>query len=82
MRNTSKNRLIATNVLLKFEDGSVSFSIPLGATFADISEYSEKIAMWHRGEPLSIDVRFQARRDNGRRRARAHSLISFPISPF
>ena len=81
MRNTSKNKLIATNVLLKFEDGSVSFTIPLGATFADISENSEKIAMWHRGEPLSIDVRFQARRDNGRRRARAHSLISFPISP-
>ena len=82
MRNTSKNRLIATNVLLKFEDCSVSFTIPLGATFADISENSEKIAMWHGGRPLSIDVRFQAQRDKGRRRARAHSLISFPISRF
>jgi hypothetical protein len=47
MRNISKERFVATNVLMKFEDGSVSFCIPEGATLADISENLDKVGKWH-----------------------------------
>ncbi len=44
MRNISKESFVATNVVMAFEDGSVSFCIPQGATFADISDNLDKLA--------------------------------------
>ena len=38
MRNILKDSFVATNVLMKFEDGSESFCIPEGGTLADVSE--------------------------------------------
>ncbi len=80
MRNTSKERLIATSVLIAFEDGSVSFHIPRGATLADVSENLEKIGKEHKGQPLSINVRFRTPKGNGQGRASAHSLKSSSMS--
>ncbi len=80
MRNTSKERLIATSVLIAFEDGAVSFRIPLGATLADISENLDKIGKAHKGQPLSIDVRFRTPKDSGRSRAAARPLKSSSMS--
>ena len=79
MRNTSKERFIATSVLIAFEDGSVSFRIPRGATLADVSENLDKIGKEHKGQPLSIDVRFRTPKDSSRGRA-AHPLISSSMS--
>ena len=76
MRNTSKERLIATSVLIAFEDGSVSFRIPRGATLADVSENLDKIGKEHKGQPLSIDVRFRTPKDPGRGLAGAHPIRS------
>jgi hypothetical protein len=73
MRNISKQRLIATNVLIRFEDGSESFPVRRGATLADISENLDRIGGWHEGQPISIEVRFKAPEDNGRRSARSFS---------
>jgi hypothetical protein len=69
MRNISSERFMAANVLVKFEDGPVSFSIPHAATLADISEYLDSIGKWHTGKPLSIDVRFKALKENRSGRA-------------
>jgi hypothetical protein len=79
MRDIANEGFIATNVLIEFEDGSVSLRVPPGATLADISDNLDKLAMWHRGEPLSIDVRFKSPNDDSSGRARAHPLISSPI---
>jgi len=76
MRNTSKERFIATSVLIAFEDGSVSFRIPRGATLADVSENLDKIGKDHKGQPLSIDVRFRTPKDPRRGVADAHPLKS------
>jgi hypothetical protein len=79
MRNISKGRFVATNVLMKFEDGSVSFCIPEGATLADISENLDKVGKWH-SKLLSIDVRFKAPNDSGFGCGANHPLISSSIS--
>jgi hypothetical protein len=76
MRNTSKESFIATSVLIAFEDGSVYFRIPRGATLADVSENLDKIGKEHKGQPLSIDVRFRTPKDPGRGQAAAHPLKS------
>ena len=76
MRNTSKERFIATSVLVAFEDGSVSLRIARGATLADVSENLDKIGKEHKGQPLSIDVRFRTPKGNDRGRANAHPLKS------
>jgi hypothetical protein len=76
MRNTSKERLIATSVLIAFEDGSVFFGIPYGATLANVSENLDKIGKEHKGQPLSIDVRFRTPKDPGRGLADAYPLKS------
>lgn len=76
MRNTSKERLIATSVLIAFEDGAVSFRIPRGATLADVSENLDKIGKEHKGQPLSIDVRFRTPKDPSCGLADAHPLKS------
>ena len=60
MRNISKERFVATKVRMAFDDGSVSFCIPRGKTFADISENLEKVGRWPKGKIVSIDVRFKA----------------------
>ncbi len=78
MRNISKERLIATSVLIAFEDGPVSVLIPLGATLADISENLDKVGKEHKGRPLSIDVRFGPPQDSGR--AAAHPPKSSSMS--
>ena len=78
MRNTSKERLIATSVLIAFEDGSVSLRIPRGATFADVSENLDKVGKEHKGQPLSIDVRFRAPQDPGRAAAPPLKASSMP----
>jgi hypothetical protein len=65
MGNISQERFIPINVLIEFEDGSVSFRVPWGATFADISENLDRIGMWHQGQPISIDMRFKAPEENG-----------------
>jgi hypothetical protein len=80
MRNTSKERFIAANVLVAFEDGSVSFRIPRGATLADVSESLDVIGKDHKGQPLSIDVRFRTLRDSGRSCAAARPLKSSSMS--
>jgi hypothetical protein len=80
MRNVSKEHFTATNVLIQFGDSSVSFHIRDGESFADISETLDKISKWHRGQPLSIDVRFKAPNSGGRGRALVCPLISLPIS--
>ena len=73
MRRISKESFIATNVQIAFEDGPVSFEVSRGATLADISENLDKIGKWHRGRPLSIDVRFKALEET--RADRVHPLI-------
>ena len=65
MRHTSKERLIATSVLIAFEDGSVSLRIARGATLADVSENLDRIGEEHKGQPLSIEVRFRSPKDRG-----------------
>ena len=60
MRNISSDRFIATNVMIRFEDGSESFYVPPGSTVADISENLDKISKRRGGRPLSIDIRFKA----------------------
>ena len=80
MRNISKERFVATNVLLAFEDGSVCFCIPQGATLADISENLDKIGKWHTGKLVSIDVRFKAPDEIGSSRFRDHALMSSSVS--
>ncbi|MGA7328182.1 MAG: hypothetical protein WBX25_27760 [Rhodomicrobium sp.] len=57
MSNISNERLIATRVLVKFEDGPVSFRVPSGATLADVSEKFDKISRWHKGQALAIELR-------------------------
>ena len=79
MRNISKERFIATDVMMEFEDGPVSFLIQRGATLADISENLDQIGKWHTGQPLSINVHFKAANDSGCDRD-SHSMISSPIS--
>ena len=74
MRNTSRERFIATSVLVAFEDGSVYFRIPRGATLADVLENRDKIGKKHRGRPLSIDVRFRTPKASGRGRVVGHPL--------
>ncbi len=74
MRNTSKERFIATSVLIAFEDGPVSFRIPHGATLADVLENLDKIGKAHKGQPLSIEVRFRTPK------AAAHPLKSSSMS--
>ncbi len=78
MRTNSNERLVATKVLVKFEDGPVFFRIPFGATLADVSEKFGKIGRWHKGRALSIDVRFGTAFDRPRLSAQvlASSLIS------
>jgi hypothetical protein len=80
MRKRSNEGFIPTNVLIEFEDGPVSFRVSREATLADISENLDKIARWHRGEPISINVRFKAPNHDDSGRDRGHSLISSPIS--
>ncbi len=80
MRNIAKERFIATNVLMAFEDGSESFCIPRGATLADISENLDEIGKWHKGKLLSIDVRFKAPRIDGFSPLRSHPSISSSVS--
>jgi len=74
MRNSAKERFIATKVLIQFEDGPVSLRIARGATLGDVSEKLHNISRWHRGGALSIDVRFGAA--NGSGRSSAHPLVS------
>ncbi len=58
MRNISNERFVAANVMIEFEDGPVSFRISSGAPLELVSEKVGKIGRWHRGGPLSIEVRF------------------------
>ncbi len=76
MRNTSNEGFVATKVLIQFEDGPLSLSIPRGATLGDVSEKLHNICKWHRGGALSIDVRFGAA--NARGRAATRSPFSIP----
>ncbi len=80
MRNISKERFVATNVRMEFEDGSVCFYVSQGATFADISENLDKIGKWHTGKLLAIDVRFKAPGESGFGRFPGHPLISSSVS--
>ena len=64
---------------MKFEDGSVSFCIPEGATLADISENFDKVGKWH-SKLLSIDVRFKAPDESGFGRFPDRPLISSSVS--
>ena len=80
VRNISKEHFVATNVLMAFEDGSVSFCIPEGATLADISESLDKVGKWHTGKLVSIDVRFKAPGESGFGCGPDHPLISSSVS--
>ena len=79
MRNTSRDRFIATSVIVAFEDGSMYFRIPRGATLADVSENLDTIGKEHKGQPLSIEVRFRTPKGSSRGRA-AHPLVSSSMS--
>jgi hypothetical protein len=79
MRNISKESFVATNVMMAFEDGSLSFCIPQGATLADIAENLDKVSKWH-SKLLSVDVRFNAPDKSGFGRSPEHPLISSPGS--
>jgi hypothetical protein len=70
MRTISNERFVATKVLIQFEDGPLSLSIPSGATLGDVSEKLHNICKWHRGGALSIDVRFGAANGSGHSSAR------------
>jgi hypothetical protein len=65
MRTISTEKFIATTALIEFEDGPVSFRVPSGGTLADISEKMERIGKWHKGQPISIDVRFSVADEDG-----------------
>jgi hypothetical protein len=80
MRDLSKECMVATSALIDFEDGSVSFCIPRGATLADIAENVERIGKWHCGHALSIAVGFSAANRRSPGRDRTPPLISFAIS--
>jgi hypothetical protein len=79
MRNMYKECFTATDVLIEFEDGPVSFRIRDETTFADISEIVDGIRTWRKGDPIFIDVRFKVLNDNGLGRSIASPLISSPI---
>jgi hypothetical protein len=64
MRKISTERFIATNVMIRFEDGSESFCVRRGSSLADISENLDRIAGRHDGRPLFIDIRFKAPHEN------------------
>jgi hypothetical protein len=51
---------VPTNVLIRFEDGLESFTVPPSATLAFISERLHRVSRWHEGKALSIDLHFQA----------------------
>ena len=59
MRNISSDRLVATHVMIRFEDGSESFHVLPGSTVTDISEDLDRISNRHEGRPLFIDIRFK-----------------------
>jgi hypothetical protein len=80
VRNISKEHFVATSVLMAFEDGSVSFCIPEGATLADISENLDKVGKWHTGKLVSIDVRFKTPGESGFGCGPDHPLISSSVS--
>jgi hypothetical protein len=73
MPKNPKGRFVATNILIEFEDGSVSLRIPSGATLADVSENVEQAGKCHRGSPLSIDVHFNSGKDGRYGRALTYS---------
>jgi len=75
MSSISNERLIATRVLVKFEDGPVSFRVPSGATLADVSEKFDKISRWHKGHALAIELRFDTAFD------RSRASAGLPLSP-
>ena len=72
MRKISKERYVATNVLMEFEDGSLSFCIPRRATLIDISDNLDRVGKWRTGKLLSIDVCFKASDDSGFGRCADH----------
>ena len=53
MGSSLNEHLVATKVLVKFEDGPVSFRIPRGATLANLSEKFSQIRRWHKGPARS-----------------------------
>jgi hypothetical protein len=59
MPGVSNERLKATDMLMRFEDGSEAFCLLGGATLADISEILERIRCRHEGKLISVDVRFE-----------------------
>ena len=74
--NILHDQFIATNVLVKFEDGSESYCVSRGVTLEDIAEYVDRSGRWHEGQPVSVYVRFKARgRERGwQRRAPLHLI--------
>ncbi len=79
MGKIAKDRYVATNVLMEFEDGSVSFCIPQGSTLTDISENLDKVAKWHAGKLLSVDVRFKQPVESGFGCSSDQPLISLAV---
>jgi hypothetical protein len=63
MRKISKWSFIATSVRIEFEDGPVFFTVPRGATLAQVSENLDKIGKRRGGQPLAIDVIFKAHKE-------------------
>jgi hypothetical protein len=80
VRAAPNKRIIAANVGIEFEDGPVSFHVPRGATLAGILENIDRIGRWHKGQPISVDVRFRVADESGDRCLRLLSLISSPVS--
>lgn len=80
MRNISAKAFVAANLLIEFEDGSVSLRIPHGATLADVSENLDKLGKWHTGRPIFVSVCFNAANAGDHRRSPVRCLLSSSIS--
>ena len=47
-------------VIAEFEDSSLSFPLPRGATFEDLADRLASLGQSHRGAPISVEVRTDA----------------------
>lgn len=60
MPNPPIGPFVPTAVLIRFEDGSESFTVPPRATLSYISEQIHGLSRWHEGRAISIDLHFKA----------------------
>lgn len=79
MRHVDKEKPIATAVRVEFKDGVVCFEVCRGATLAEISGAISKIALWHDGPPLTIELLFETQTENNTNRRPKLLLVAASI---